>query len=186
MTGTAEKLILFFTGYLASGKGTDKLFDVKEHREKRSLSQNAYYWQLLSKLARKLHVSNARVHNMLLRDVAPPFEIGGQVAMQPIPDTDEAEQQVLEAETYHLRPTSGIIETKDGKRCRWYVVLRGSSTFNTEEMSALLDKLIEECNQPGIETLSPAELEMIREHEREHERRMAKNTRKQRQLETNA
>ena len=177
MTGTAEKLILFFTGYLASGKGKDKLFDVKEHREKRSVSQNSYYWTLLSKLARKLHMSNARVHNMLLRDVAPPFEIGGQVAMQPIPDTEEAEQQVLEAETYHLRPTSGIIETKDGKRCRWYVVLRGSSTFNTEEMSALLDKLIEDCKAQGIETMSPAELEKIREYEREHERRMAKNTR---------
>lgn len=178
MTGTAEKLILFFTGYLASGKGKDKLFDVKEHREKRSLSSNAYYWTLLSKLARKLHMSNARVHNMLLRDVAPPFEIGGQVAMQPIPDTEEAEQQVLEAETYHLRPTSGIIETKDGKRCRWYVVLRGSSTFNTEEMSALLDKLIEECNQQGIETLSPAELEMIREYERVQEQKKQGNRNK--------
>lgn len=178
MIGTAEKLILFFTGYLASGKGKDKLFDVKEHREKRSVSQNSYYWTLLSKLARKLHMSNARVHNMLLRDVAPPFEIGGQVAMQPIPDTEEAEQQVLEAETYHLRPTSGIIETKDGKRCRWYVVLRGSSTFNTEEMSALLDKLIEECNQQGIETLSPAELEMIREHERVQEQKKQSNRNK--------
>lgn len=180
MTGTAEKLILLFTGYLASGKGKDKLFDVKEHREKRSVSQNSYYWTLLSKLARKLHMSNARVHNMLLRDVAPPFEIGGQVAMQPIPDTEEAEQQVLEAETYHLRPTSGIIETKDGKRCRWYVVLRGSSTFNTEEFSALLDRLIEECKAqvPPIETMSPAELEKIREYERVQEQKKQSNRNK--------
>lgn len=39
----------------------------KKYRRKRSLDSNAYYWQLLAKLANKLSVSNAYMHNVLLR-----------------------------------------------------------------------------------------------------------------------
>ena len=92
----------------------EKLFEIKEHREKRSLSQNAYYWKLTSILARKLGMSTAKLHNLKLRECAPPFVIDDQVAMQPIPDTEKAEEQVLEAVTYHLKPTSGVITGKNG------------------------------------------------------------------------
>lgn len=165
MTGKAEQIIL----YLYT-QDREKVWDIKEHKEKRSLSQNAYYWKLLSILARKLHMSNARLHNLKLRECAPPFVICDKVSMQPIPDTEEAENIVLEAETYHLRPTSGTITGNDGTRFRWYVVLRGTSTFNTEEMSALLDRLIEDCKEQGIETLPEDELMRMRQTERENEK----------------
>lgn len=167
MTGNAEQIAV----WLMRQEKTGKLFDIKEHREKRSLSQNAYYWKLLSILARKLNISNARLHNILLRDCACPFIIGGKVAMQPIPDTIEAEIDVLEATTYHLKPSSGIITGNDGNVYRWYVVLRGSSTFNVEEMSHLLDRLIEECKQQNIETLSEDELERMRQYELDQEQK---------------
>lgn len=167
MTGTAEQITI----WLMRQENRDKLYDIKEHREKRSLSQNAYYWKLLSILARKLHVSNARLHNVLLRDCAIPFIIGGKMAMQPIPDTDEAENDVIEAATYHLKPTSGVITGADGGTYRWYIVLRGSSTFNVEEMSGLLDRLIEECKQQGIETLSTDEIERMRQYELHQEQK---------------
>lgn len=169
MTGTAEQIAV----WLMRQETTGKLFDITEHKEKRSLSQNAYYWRLLSVLARKLRVSNARLHNLMLRDCACPYIIGGKVAMQPIPDTDEAENDVLEAEAFHLKPSSGIITGNDGAIFRWYVVLRGSSTFNVEEMSRLLDRLIEECRQQGIETLSPDEIERMRQYERNQEQKKA-------------
>ena len=37
-----------------------KLFDVSEHKEKRSLSQNAYFWKLCSLLADKLNLSKEK------------------------------------------------------------------------------------------------------------------------------
>ena len=158
MTGTAEQVIV----WLMRQEAKDKLYDIKEHKEKRSLDQNAYYWKLNALLAKRLDISTAKLHNLMLRECAPPFIIGGHVAMQPIPDTEAAEEQVLESETYHLRPTSGVIIGKDDVVYRWYVVLRGSSTFDTAEMSALLDRLIEDCKEWGIETLTPAELERMR------------------------
>lgn len=160
MTGNPEKIVLWLMG-----QPKDRLYDVKEHREKRSLTQNAYYWKLLSILARKLHMSNARLHNLMLRECAPPFMIDDHIAMQPIPDTETAEAQVLESETYHLRPSSGTITDKNGVTYRWYVLLRGSSTFNTAEMSALLDRLIEDCKEQGIETLPPHEIMRMRQEE---------------------
>jgi hypothetical protein len=96
--------------------------------------------------------------------------------MTTIPDTDEAEDQVLESMTYHLKPTSGTITGNDGIRYRWYLNLQGSSTFNVEQFGRLLDLIIEECRQQGIETLPEDELMRMRQHELEHERRMEDRT----------
>lgn len=147
---------------LANIEGKDLDIKLTQHREKRGLTQNAFYWLLLSKLAAKLNISTARLHNLMLRDVAPPFIIDGRIAMQPIPDTDKAEEEILETETFHLKPTSGIIVGNDKNVYRWYIVLRGSSTFDTKEMTTLLDRLIEECKGNGIETATPEELARMR------------------------
>lgn len=157
MTGNAEKIIVWLMS-----QDKNKVFDIKEHKKKRSLDSNAYYWVLVGKLAQKLKISTARLHNMLLRDCGLPFLIDGHVSMQPIPDTEAAEEQVLESSTYHLKPTSSVIEDNDGMIFRWYIVLRGSSSYNTEEFSALLDKVIAECKAQDIETLSPEELYRMR------------------------
>ena len=169
MIGTAEQIAV----WLMRQETTGKLFEIKEHKEKKSLSQNAYYWTLLSALARKLRISNARFHNLLLRDCACPNIVGGKIAMQTIPDTIEAEIDVLEATTYHLKPTSGVITGNDGETYRWYIVLRGSSTFDAEEMSHLLDRLIDECKQQGIETRTPDELMRMKQYELDQERKKA-------------
>ena len=159
MTGNAEQITLYL---MRQGK-PEKLYDIKEHKERRSLDSNSYYWVLVSKLSQKLRMSCARIHNTMLRDVAPPYLIDGRVAMQPIPDTDEAESQVIESTTYHLKPSSGTIEGKDGQVYRWYIILRGSSTFNKEEMSALIDRVVAECKEQDIETATPTELAQMAE-----------------------
>ena len=149
-----------------------KALDIKvtQHREKRTMSQNSYYWVLIGKLAAAQRISVARLHNLLLRDVCLPFIVDGKVAMQPIPNTDKAENEVLEAETFHLKPTSGVIKGADGDIYRWYIVLRGSSTFNTQEMTVLLDRLIDECKESGIETATPWELAQMRAYSEERRR----------------
>ena len=57
----------------------NKVFDIKEHKKKRSLDSNAYYWVLVGKLAQKLNISTARLHNMFLRECGLPFLIDGHV-----------------------------------------------------------------------------------------------------------
>jgi len=138
----------------------DKLLriSVKLFRKKRSLTANAYYWQLIAKLAGVLQVSNARLHNTMLRRYGQPYVIGGELVHAVIPDTDDAEKKILEDEHEHLKPTSQVREYADGSLRRTYILLRGSHDYDTAEFSRLIGGLVDDCKEAGIETLPPEEL----------------------------
>ncbi len=144
----------------------------KQWREKRSLDANAYYWVLLSRLAEVAGISKPRAHNLMLRRYGQNLIISGQMAYLVVPDTTEAEETALEAETFHIRPTSQVKQGKDGKAYRTYTVLAGSSTYDTKEMSELINGLVTECKEQGIETLPPDELaRMMAEYEENHRKK---------------
>lgn len=164
MTGNAERIVMYLMG-----QDRNLLWDLSPHKEKRSLNANSYYWSLLNQVARKLKISSSRLHNQMLRDVSITEMVGDQVVTVYLPDTDDAEKQVAEATTYHLKPTSRV---RDGRRC--YVMLRGSHTFNTEEMSHLIDLMVTEAQAQGIDTMTPAEIEHMMEMEKQHEKRSGK------------
>lgn len=134
---------------------------VVEWREKRSMDANAYYWVLISQLAGALKVSNAYMHNFMLRAYGQPDLYDDKKAYIVLPDTDDTELKAMESDTYHIKPTSEVKLGRDGKTYRTYYLLRGSSTYDTAEMSRLIDGLVEECKDAGIETLPPAELERM-------------------------
>lgn len=135
--------------------------EIKKHREKRSLDANSYYWVLCSRLAEAIKVTRPYMHNCLLRRYGQIEMIGGQAVYIVIPDTDEAKMEVDEAQLYHLRPTSQVKTGKDGEMYRTYMMLKGSSAYDTKEMSVLIDGLVSECREAGIETLPPEELERM-------------------------
>ncbi len=137
--------------------------DIKKHREKRSLDANAYYWNLASEAAESLHVSKPYIHNQMLRRYGQIALIDGQAIYAVLPDTDEAQKSVDEAQTYHLKPTSQIKEGKGGIMYRTYMMLKGSSEYDTKEMSQLIEGLVSECKEMGIETLPPVELKRMME-----------------------
>ena len=167
MTGKTDDVVVFL---LKQDKGI--MWDLKEHKERRRLTQNAYYWVLVGKIAEKTGISSAEIHNRNLRDLGLVERMNGALVPVYIPDTEDAERDALEAETFHIKPTSQTKEGKDGKTYRCYVLLRGSSTFNVAEFSALVDLVVQDAlAQGGIEVLSPDELAHIRELERQHEER---------------
>ena len=123
---------------------------IKKHRKKRSLDANAYYWVLVSKLAKVLDSSNPEIHNYLLRMYGEPELFDGIPVYTTIPETEEAERKVNTLMDYHLAPTSQVREGNDGVMYRTYRLIRGSHTFNTEEMARLIDGLVESCKEAGI------------------------------------
>lgn len=137
--------------------------DVKEYSDGRSLSANGLYWSLIGKLSDALKVSKPYMHNMMLRRYGQTEIIDGKLGYIYVLDTDEAEQKALDADTYHIRPTSHTREGNDGNTYRIYVLLRGSSTYTTKEMSVLIDGVIDECKNVGIETLTPDKLALLKE-----------------------
>lgn len=150
-------------------EGYDKIKDLEKlsvkivkYSKKRSLDANAYYWQLLSKVAEVMKMSKPFAHNYFLRKYGQIEIFDGQAVFVVIPDTEEAEIRVFEEETYHLKPTSQVKVGKDGRMYRTYMMLRGSSNYNTKEMSELIDGLVTEAKENGIETLPPDELERMK------------------------
>lgn len=140
--------------------------EIKKYRAKRSLDANAYYWTLITKLATVIDTSNAEQHNKMLALYGYPEVIDGKNCLVVLPDTKEAQEKVMKAEEYHLKPTSDVREGNDGKMYRTYVLLRGSRTYNTEEMSRLINGLISECkeaNIPDSEIATPDEKRILKE-----------------------
>ena len=70
--------------------------------------------------------------------------------------TNISASQMLENETVHCMPCGS--RTEDGKAYIYYKVFTGSSTYDTKEMSVLVNGVVSECQEQGIETMPPAEL----------------------------
>lgn len=134
--------------------------EIKKYRKKRSLTANNYYWTLVGKISEINHVSTAYTHNMYLRDCHYLEEADGATIAVTIPDTPEAEADVLNKTEYHLLPTSQTIEGKNGT-LRYYLMLRGSSTFDSKEMARLIDFAVQDAKQLGIETITQAEIDKL-------------------------
>ena len=154
-------------------KEYDKLKDkeklrirIVQYRKKRSLDANAYYWILLTKFADVIGLSNPEAHNMMLRGYGQSEIFDGKAVYVTIPDTEEAEKKVNNATDYHLAPTSQVRLGNDGVMYRTYRLLRGSRTYDTKEMSRLIDGLITCCKEaeiPETEIASPNEKEILKE-----------------------
>ena len=168
ITKKANELIMFL-----AGQPQDTVWDLTEHKEKRSLTQNAYYWKLAGEVVKKSIKFGANIneiHNRNLRELGLRELINDKPLCIYLPDTEEAEKTALNAESYHLKPTSQTKAGKDGTMFRCYVMLRGSHSFNTEEMSALVDLMVQEAKAVGVQTLTPIELAHIRQLEEQAER----------------
>ena len=169
ITKTTSEMIMF----LAS-QPHEIVWDLTEHKKKRSRNQNSYYWELAGKVATKTARFGANIneiHNRNLRELGLCEYVNGELVCVYIPDTDEAEKAALNAESYHIKPTSQTRAGKDGQIFRCYVMLRGSHTFNTTEMSALVDLMVQQAKSVDVETMTPQELEHIRQLEIQAERK---------------
>ena len=152
----------------------DAEWDLTEHKKRRSRSQNSYYWELAGEVAKKTVKFGANIneiHNQNLRALGLREYVNEQPIVVYLPDTEEAEKTALNAESYHLKPTSQTREGKDGQMFRCYVMLRGSHTFNTSEMSALVDLMVQEAVAVGVQVLTPMELARIRQLEEQAEQK---------------
>lgn len=122
-------------------------------KKKRSLSANAYFFVLVSKIADTLRASKTEIHNRLIREYGQYEYIDGVIPTLAV--DDRFAEEMLNRSDIHLKPEGRI-----GDRVRM-AVMRGSHTYDTREMSILIDGAISEAKELGIETLPPAELERM-------------------------
>lgn len=122
----------------------DKVFEVKERRNRRSLTANAYYWSMLNELARKLGISNTECHKQVLRE----YGVSDVVLLRV--DIDPADYF-----TYFDLYDAGVIK---GNRYKRVTAYKRSSLMDSKEFSGLIDGLRFECEQQGIPFMTPEEV----------------------------
>lgn len=170
VTGSLQTIMQRLLGLMGNKDYSDKILDceIKQHREKRSLDANAYYWSLIGQYADWMRMPKQRVHNMMLEEYGQEMIYDGTLCTAILPDGD----WYLDLVDYHLRRTGKTIEGKDGQTLRIYKILWGSHLYNSYEMSVLIDGLIADIQGSGapIETMTPRELATLKgySHEREH------------------
>lgn len=102
------------------------------------------------------------MHNEMLRRHPRIAYKGDNPIYELVPDTKEAEKEVDEDTMAHLLPTS-VTQEMNGVKYRFYFRLRGSHEYDTKEMAILIDDIIAEAKEQGIETLPPNEVERMKQ-----------------------
>lgn len=149
MTGNAQEIITFL---LDADKKA--LFDIELHKEraKRSLNANAYFHVLVQKLAQAQHppISLAKCKNMMIADYGQPEYIDGQ---QAIIKSNITPEKMCELEYLHTK----LVMTREENAASvfYYRIYRGSHEYNVQEMQTLIEGVVQECQNVGIETETP-------------------------------
>ena len=135
-------------------KATEKLsVKIGKFTKKRSLDANAYCWVLISKLAEKLKLPKADIYRSAIK------EIGGN--SDTVCVMDKAVQSLRDG--WERNGVGWLTETMPSKieGCTNVTLYYGSSTYETAQMSRLINIIVEECRQLGIETKSQEELDSL-------------------------
>lgn len=141
-------------------KNLDKLsVKIVEYRKKRSLDANAYFHVLVGKIADEMKISKPRCKNILISRYGQPelLDDGSQAVIK----TNIPVSHMLEQETLHCFPCGSKVE--NGCELTFYKVFRGSHTYDTKEMSVLIDCTVQEAKDLGIDTVSPEEIRKMNE-----------------------
>ena len=123
---------------------------VKKFRQKRSLDANAYCWVLLDKLAEHTGLSRIDLYRSYIR------EIGGN--SETVCVVNAAVDKLREG--WHHNGLGWQTDTLPSKLdgCTNVVLYYGSSTYDTAQMSRLIEMVVQDCRELGIETLPPHKL----------------------------
>lgn len=141
-----------FTEEFDSLQGQDVQVEIKKHSRRRSLDANAFCWVLVGEIAKKLGTSKTDVYRKCIRE-------SGVYTVHCIPDSmlkracDDWESFGLGFQT----------ETFDSRinGCTNVIFYKGSHYYDSQQMSRLIDGLIQEAESLGIPTITQEEAERL-------------------------
>jgi hypothetical protein len=142
--------------WLKNRKDRDYDLTIKEHREKRSLDANAYAWVLMGKLAAAMHIKPVEVYRQQI------LGVGDNFTPMCVREKD-VNRFVSSWERNGLGWIVQDLGVSQVPGCRNLAAYHGSSTYDTRQMSRLIDNIVQDCKALGIETLTPDKLVLLKE-----------------------
>ena len=142
MIGTPEQLSQYLWQL-----DKEKRYEIKEYREKRSLNANSYAWKLITELGNVLRKSKEEVYLQMLKDYGQSEVVSMLSSINPNGYFK-----------YYEKFGTGIVNDKEFTH---YKIFKGSSEFDSREMSIFIDGIVQDCKEVGIQTLDEIELERL-------------------------
>lgn len=123
-------------------------FKIDKYKEKRSLNANNYAWKIITEIANVIRESKETVYLDMLKRYGQ-GEIISVLAHIPIGEYIKYCEEAGES-------------TLNGKVFKHYKVYKGSSEFDTKEMSIFIDGIVSEAQELGIDTKTPDEIARLK------------------------
>lgn len=143
MVGNSQEIM----GWLWD-KDREVLFEIKEFKQHRTITQNSYLWKLINEIANKVNKTKEDVYLQMLKDY-------GQSEIISMKSNINPNGYFKYYEPIGTGYVNGIEFTH-------YKIYKGSSEFTTLEMKYLLDGVIQECENLGIPTLTDEQISKMR------------------------
>lgn len=125
-----------------------------KYRQKRSLDANAYLWVICTKLAEIHQTSKDEIYEQMLQKYGVLYQ-------------DEEDNYIIvtlkaDIDTSKLEGHWKYYKSSEDGKFKSYLMIKGTSLYNTSEMARFIDMVVQEAKEEGIETLTPAELERMK------------------------
>lgn len=148
-----ERQAMSFLSDMQEGKRY--VAELKEFRQRRSLDANAYAWVLIDRLAEKTREPKTQIYRSYIR------EIGGN--SETVCVLSGAVDSLISG--WSKNGVGWVADSGPSKipGCTNVTLYFGSSTYDTRQMSRLIDLIVQDCKEQGIETLTPFELDAMKE-----------------------
>lgn len=127
---------------------------IKKAQKHRSMEANRYAWVLIDQIAARQHVKKSEIYRNAIRDIGG-VSSTGMMKTEAIP---------IFREIWESKGLGNQIEVEDTEEDTGWSSVRiyyGSSTYDSAQMSALLDSLIQDAEALGIPTITPKEEERM-------------------------
>ena len=147
-------------------KHKDIQIDVIKKKKQRSLDANAYMWALCDKIAKQISIKHKEYNTGITytKEDVYKHQIKELGVFAIVPIKNEAVDTYIRR--WNKRGLGWIAEVAAESKIPGYknvITYFGSSSYDTEEMSRLIDGVVQDAKQLGIETATPEELSLMKE-----------------------
>ena len=143
MVGKADEVIKWLLS-----QDREKTFEVKPYHPKRSLNANAFCWHLCNEMANRLRTSKDEVYQEMLK------RYGQSKVISVLSEID-----ISRFVKYYEEIGKGHVEGKEFTHYRCFI---GSSEYDSREMAILIDGIVDEAKELGIDTLPTTAVERMK------------------------
>ncbi len=132
---------------------------ITKHREKKTVSQNAYFHKLIDLLRLKMNYSFTRMKNEMVTSYGPLLSeqcVMTTVAPEEMRESARPHTKYIKSET--VTDTYGIeIEA------HWYQIYKNVEDMSEQEMAQLITGTVQECENLGMDVMTPSEKAYLEE-----------------------